>query len=196
MHTSHALRKRVEYLLTQSVRLSVIVVHIVGFDRIGDVSGRTHRDRVLYSLARQLSTAAPAHVTGCIGQGEFLVIAPWTSASQATTGKRAKTPESTMALATRIERAAVDAFAIHGRSNNLRVAVGATVAFADHHRVVDDAIRDAATAARCARLSGRSGAWLFDSEMREALLDPSRAEVHLAKFGDRQALSVSASDTA
>lgn len=189
------IRDRLEHLLTQSLRLSVIVVDIFVVDRTNAISDRTRLDRVLDALVSQHSAAAPAHVVGCIGQGRFVVIAPWTSASQAASRTRLTTSESTMAMATRIERAAVGAIEVHSEGRNLCVAVGATVAFADHHRVVDEAIRDAAIAAHCARLSGRPGAWMFDSEMRNALLDPVLAGVHLAKFGDRQALCFSTSGT-
>ena len=146
--------------------LSVIFVSVTGLDRINDAYGRDHADRATGLLASRLEAAAGDNIIGCVGSGEFVVVAGATNGSAS-------------ALVRSLEQAVDECPSLLGVQCKLNVTIGIT-AIRRGHVTVDDAIRDAATAAHHARTRTGHRVQAFNNDMRNSMKARMQLECELA----------------
>lgn len=159
------LRRRADEILRSCEWLSVLFVAVTGLDRINDAYGRDAADRALATVADRLRAEAPEEVVGCVGNGEFVIVA------------RSHT-DSAGDFATRLRQAVNDCPLLVGVRCHLDVTIGMTIVRRGH-RTVDEAIHDAATAARFARTRGGAPVQAFNRDMRDSIQARMRIESEL-----------------
>jgi diguanylate cyclase (GGDEF)-like protein len=158
----------------QGTGLAVLFADLDGFKRINDSLGHHAGDEVLVSLAGRLTDILrSSDSVARFGGDEFIMLL-----------EDVEGEEAMLRAVRRVRRAVAGApFTVEGQQHALDVTIGVVLADDSHERP-GDLVRDADAAMYRAKELGRGGHAVFDTRMRERVVEHLRLEAELRRALD------------